>query len=101
VFGGANSLAGFYERQFSASTVYLLKGAFGYQMNPNNRWEVFVSGGLYNQFVAEGLSEPLSTLLSVGVTYRFETELGTIQLSIANPIGGDFEGAKVHLLNGW
>ena len=101
VFGGANSLAGFYERQFSASTVYLLKGAFGYQMNPNNRWEVFVSGGFYNQFVAEGLSEPLSTLLSVGVTYRFETELGTIHLSIANPISGDYEGAKVHLLNGW
>lgn len=101
VFGGANSLAGFYERQFSASTVYLIKGAFGHQMNPNNRWEVFISGGLYNQFVPKESSQSLSTLVSVGVSYRFETELGTIQLSIANPVGGEYEGAKVHLLNGW
>lgn len=101
VFGGANSLAGFYERQFSARSVYVVKTGYGYIINANNLWELFVSGGFYDRYDPISQSPTESSLVSVGISYRFETDFGRIQVSLANPIGGSHQGAKVHLLSGW
>ena len=101
MFGGANSLAGFYERQFSARSVYVVKAGYGHIIDAKNLWELFVSGGLYELYDPSGQSPKESSLVSVGISYRFETDFGRIQLSLANPIGGSHQGAKVHLLSGW
>jgi len=92
-FGGATTLRGFRESQFSAKRAFWINSEYRFLLGPQARFFVFTDNGYYSRNSPDKREDWLS---SYGIGLRFGAPLGIVQVDFGLERGTPFREGKLH-----
>lgn len=92
-FGGARTVRGFRENQFSARRVFWLNTEYRLIMGPRTRFFVFTDNAYYSRDYPDNVDQWLT---SYGLGLRLEGPLGIMQVDYGLEKGASFREGKLH-----
>lgn len=92
-FGGATTLRGFRESQFSAKRAFWVNSEYRFLLGPQARFFVFTDNGYYSRNSPDKREDWLS---SYGIGLRFGAPLGIVQVDFGLERGTPFREGKLH-----
>ncbi|MEL6822626.1 MAG: BamA/TamA family outer membrane protein, partial [Calditrichota bacterium] len=92
-FGGATTLRGYRESQFSAKRAFWINSEYRFLLGPQARFFVFTDNGYYSRNSPDKREDWLS---SYGIGLRFGAPLGIVQVDFGLERGTPFREGKLH-----
>ncbi|MGH1363451.1 MAG: BamA/TamA family outer membrane protein [Calditrichia bacterium] len=92
-FGGATTIRGFRESQFSAKRAFWINSEYRFLLSPEARFFVFSDNGYYSRTSPDIREDWLS---SYGIGLRFGAPLGIVQVDFGLERGTPFREGKLH-----